>query len=206
MQFQPGTSRSASALASMLAAIATVLTAVGCTSSITPLGPDATPMPPQRQLGSAIVVQAMNTQPATSSGGCPAGWGPMSVPSLNGPACDRKLGTPVTLTTASVSSILNGPTSSPVGQTAGPPTYLLMIGVPAADVAAVTAIIKQAYDSSGAVGISVAGKTWADPRVVQPFPGRQLQIPLPSKNLAIQLQHLLIPPTSKTIQNRQPAG
>jgi hypothetical protein len=71
--------------------------------------------------------------------------------------------------------------------------YGLTIAVPAADVAAVTAIIKQAYDSHGAVATSVAGKTWAAPQALEPFPGRQLQIALPSRNQALQLYRILVP-------------
>ena len=58
-----------------------------------------------------------------------------------------------------------------------------------------TAVITQAYDSQGAIDISVAGKTWAAPEVIKPFPGRQFQIPLPSKNQALQLQRILVPPS-----------
>jgi hypothetical protein len=65
--------------------------------------------------------------------------------------------------------------------------------VPGADVAAVTAVIRQAYDSGGAVGISVAGKLWQAPMVRQPFPGQHLQITLLSRNQARQLYRILVP-------------
>jgi hypothetical protein len=68
-----------------------------------------------------------------------------------------------------------------------------MVGVPATQVVAVTALITRAYDSQGALGVSVAGKLWTAPQVLEPFPGRQLQIALPSRNQALQLYRLLVP-------------
>jgi hypothetical protein len=71
--------------------------------------------------------------------------------------------------------------------------YGFIVGVPGADVAAVTAVIRQAHDSGGAVGISVAGKLWQAPMVRQPFPGQHLQITLLSRNQARQLYRMLVP-------------
>jgi hypothetical protein len=68
-----------------------------------------------------------------------------------------------------------------------------MVAVPAADVAAVTAAIRQAYNSRDALGVSVAGKLWEAPQVAGPFPGRQLEIALLSRNQALQLHHILVP-------------
>ena len=79
------------------------------------------------------------------------------------------------------------------GSQAAPGVYPITVAVPAADVAAVTAVITQAYDSHGAIAISVAGKTWAAVPVVQPFPGRQFQIMLPSMSTSLQLQRILVP-------------
>jgi hypothetical protein len=72
--------------------------------------------------------------------------------------------------------------------------YGITVAVPAADVPTVTAVITQAYDSRGAIDISVAGKTWAAPEVIRPFPGRQFQIVLPRMNQFLQLQRILAPP------------
>jgi len=69
--------------------------------------------------------------------------------------------------------------------------YGFIVAVPGADVAAVTAIIRQAHDSGSAVGISVAGKLWQAPMVFRPFPGQRLQITLLSRNQARQLHHIL---------------
>jgi hypothetical protein len=71
--------------------------------------------------------------------------------------------------------------------------YEFLVAVPGADVAAVTAVIRQAYDTGSAVGISVAGKLWQAPMVFKPFPGQQFQITLLSRNQAVQLHRILVP-------------
>jgi hypothetical protein len=68
-----------------------------------------------------------------------------------------------------------------------------MIAVPAADVAAVTALITQAYHSRDAFGISAAGKLWEAPQIAGPFPGQQLQTAFLSRNQALQLYRILVP-------------
>jgi hypothetical protein len=65
--------------------------------------------------------------------------------------------------------------------------------VPAAQVAAVTAVIKHAYESHNALGFSVAGKLWQVLAVGPPLSGQQFQIPLFSQNLALRLYRLLVP-------------
>jgi hypothetical protein len=70
--------------------------------------------------------------------------------------------------------------------------YGFIVAVPGADVAAVTAVIRQAHDTGSAVGISVAGKLWQAPQVRQPFPGQRLQITLLSKNQARLLHRMLV--------------
>ena len=75
-----------------------------------------------------------------------------------GVACYRPVGTPVTITSAAVSSVTayrNQP---------GPATYGFVVAFPTADVAALTAVIRQAQDSGDATSISVAGKLWQDPQ------------------------------------------
>jgi hypothetical protein len=185
--FQP--SPSSRFLASVVAAAGVVLTVAGC-SHVAPLGPE----PPQpRRLGSPIILQAMRSQPRAPAGRCPAGWVALAVPGSTG-TCYRKVGTPLTITSAAVSSLVSGPRVSPAGQQPGrgPASYGFAVAMPTADVGAVTAIIRQAYNAQGAVDISVAGKTWAAPQVIKPFPGQQLQIFLPSKSQALQLRHLLV--------------
>jgi len=177
-----------SVLASTLAAVTIVLTVASC-SNLTPLGPDpAATMPPIRHLGSPIILQEMLTQPPAPAGGCPAGYVAISGPAVAN-QCYRKIGAPVTITSAGVSPVTEFPNRTPSGQAA----YGVTVAVPAADVAAVTAILRQAYVSQGAVTTSVAGTTWAAPQVWEPFPGRQLQIALNSRNQALQLYRMLVP-------------
>jgi hypothetical protein len=191
MAFQPPP-RPPSALASVLAAAGLALTLAGCTGHITPLGPESAPtLPPSRHLGSPIVLQVMRSRPATAPGKCPAGYVGLSAPYPG--TCYRSLGTRVTITSAAVSSVSMNRSSPPPGQPKGPASYGFTIAVPAADVASVTAVIKQAYDARGAIAVNVAGKTWEAPQVDTPFPGQQLQISLPSRNQALQLYRILVP-------------
>jgi hypothetical protein len=216
-------SRPLSVLASALAAAGLVLALVGC-SHITPLGQDPPPvnLPPARDLGSPIMMQIMRSQPPTPTGRCPAGsvalfgsdpnvprlvhassrpvhvgTGSTATPTPTpttppappaGAACYRPVGTPVTITSAAVSSVTtyrNQP---------GPAWYVFVVAFPTADVAALTAVIRQAYDSGDAVGMSVAGKLWQAPQPRRKFIVlRAEQINLLSRNQAFQLYRLLVP-------------
>lgn len=179
--------RPAPVLAGVLAA-ALMLTAVAC-SHVTPLGP-AGDVPQPHQLRSPIVLQAMRVQDATPAGGCPAGFTKLSAPGQS-PGCYRPLGAPVTITSAAVGP---GPTVSPASPPNAPPSeYGLLILLPAADRAELTAVTTQAYDSQGAVDVSIAGKTWGLPMQQAPLTHGQFTIMLPSKNELLQLQHILAP-------------
>jgi hypothetical protein len=178
---------------------------------------------PPRHLGSPVTVQVMRSQPPTAPGPCPAGTvdvfglapgvpraavapaqpaqpvqgstaAPAPTAAPHGPpvglACFHPVGRPVTITSAAVSSVaayLRPPGAK------GPATYGFVVACSSADVAAVTAVIRQAYDSRDAVGISVAGKLWQAPRVLRPFSGQQFQIALLSRHQAVQLHRLLVP-------------
>jgi hypothetical protein len=143
---------------------------VGRPRRVVPQGASASPAPPPPAASPAP------PQPSTAPAPTP---------------CYRPAGTPVTITSAAVSSVLTY--RPPPGQPKGPDLYGFIVAVPGADVAAVTAVIRQAYDSGGAVGISVAGKLWQAPMVRQPFPGQHLQITLLSRNPARQLHRILVP-------------
>jgi predicted small lipoprotein YifL len=185
-EFRP---RPASVLASLLAA-GLMLTVAGC--GLTPLGPDAAATaPPPSPLRSPIVLQAMSVQPPAPAGGCPARFTMISVPGNPG-ECVRPLDTPVTITSAAVSSVSSFQPRTPSGQASGPPAYQIMITLPAADVTAATAVVTTAYDSRGGVDFSVAGRSWGLPMVFKPFRSQQLSIALPSKNQALQLHRLLV--------------
>jgi hypothetical protein len=180
--------RPALVLASVLAA-ALMLTAVAC-SHVTPLGP-AGNVPQPHQLRSPIVLQAMRVQVPSLAGGCPASFTKLSAPGQS-PECYRPLGAPVTITSAAVGP---GPTVSPASPPNAPPSeYGLLIALPAADRAELTAVTTQASDSQGAVDISVAGKTWALPMAQAPMTHGWFTIMLPSKNEVLQLQRILTSP------------
>ncbi len=105
-----------------------------------------------------------------------------------GVACYRPVGTPVTITSAAISSVTTFPHQP------GPAFYGFVVAFPVADVAALTAVIRQAYDSGDAVGMSVAGKLWQAPQVRRRFIAlRAEQINLLSRTQAFQLYRLLAP-------------
>jgi hypothetical protein len=181
-------------------------------------------LPPARDLGSPIIMQVMRSQPPTPAGECPAGsvalfgsepnvqrfarvgsvavpihGGTATLPPLPRPtpptappapgagvACYLPVGRPVTVTSAAVSAVTSQQTS--------PAAYGFVVAFPAADVAALTAVIRQAYDSGDALGMSVAGKLWqAPPTRSRVTALRAEQINLLSRAQALQLYRLLIP-------------
>jgi hypothetical protein len=196
--------RSSSVLASALAAAGLALTLAGCSGHVTPLGP--TPPQPQH-LAAPIVLQAVRTKPATPAGKCPAGYVTLPEPGNPGPSqCYRKFGTAVTFTSAAV---MPGPVAVPVHNTAPasagspPPSPTnqpasasgpagLLIALAAAERASLTAVTTTAYNSGGAIAITVAGKTWALPQVLAPITHGQFEILLPSQRDASELQRMLL--------------
>jgi len=208
-------------LAIALAAVGLMLAAAGC-SNITPLGPAPAPvsLPPARDLASPIIMQVMRSQPVTPAGQCPAGSvalfgsepnvqrvvsvavpvqgspvtpAPLATPATPpapgvGVACYLPVGSPVTVTSAAVSSVTSYP------QQTGPAAYGFVVAFPTADVAALTAAIRQAYDSGDALGMSVAGKLWQAPQTRRKVIAlRAEQINLFSREQALQLYRLLVP-------------
>jgi hypothetical protein len=181
-------------------------------------------LPPARDLGSPIIMQVMRSQPPDPTGRCPAGsvalFGlepnvprtavaapltaqpvqgstatptPAATPTTPpapsaGVACYLPAGSPVTITSAAVSSVTtyrNQP---------GPATYGFVVAFPTADVPALTTLIRQAYDSGDALGMSVAGKLWQAPQPRRKFTAlRAEQINLLSRTQAFQLYRLLVP-------------
>ena len=186
--------------------------------------PGLVSLPPARDLGSPIIMQIMRSQPPTPTGRCPAGsialFGlepnvlrvavasqrpvqvgtgstatptPTATPAAPsappaGVACYRPVGTPVTITSAAVSSVTTNRNQQ------GPAWYVFVVAFPAADVPALTALIRQAYDSGDALGMSVAGKLWQAPQPRRKFIAlRAEKINLLSRNQAFQLYRLLVP-------------
>jgi hypothetical protein len=195
-----------SALASVLAAAGVVLAVASCTGHITPLGPDqAATMPQPHHLRSPLILQDMHTQGlvAGQSGGCPAGWVTLSGGPGQPGQCYHKTGTPVTITSAAVSPVFKFRPPPPPGQQAAPIQYGFSITVPAADVPALAAVLPAGSGPPGpptasAVtsatpipAISVAGRTWILLGFASPSAGGEFNVTLPSRNQALQLQHLL---------------
>jgi hypothetical protein len=216
-------SRPLSVLARALASVGLVFAVAGC-SHIAPLGTAPAPvnLPPARQLGSPIIAQIMRSQPPTPTGQCPARsvalFGsqpnvpravvappsraqpvhgntptPAATPTTHpapaaGVACYLPVGAPVTITSAAVSSVITHPNQP------GPAWYEFVVAFPAADVPALTGLIRQAYDSGDALGVSVAGKLWQAPQPRRKFNAlRAEQINLLSRTQAVQLYRLLVP-------------
>jgi hypothetical protein len=221
MPFQPP--RPLPLLAGALTAVGVVLAAASC-GSITPLGPDPAPVsdlaspifvqvmrsqPPttggQCLAGSVALFGSepnvprtvpvpVHTQLIKGSTAAPAppptpAAAPTTPPALPaGVACYRPVGTPVTVTSAAVSSV------TIYQHQTGPASYGFVVAFPTADVPALTALIRQAYDSGDAVGMSVAGKLWQAPQLRRKVTAlRAEQINLFSRNQAIQLHSLLVP-------------
>ncbi|MGD0685509.1 MAG: hypothetical protein ABSA03_10385 [Streptosporangiaceae bacterium] len=135
--------------------------------------------PPQR-LRSPFILQAARIVAPMRAGGCPAGSTALSrVPGV----CYRTLGTPVTVTSASVSALTTLP---PAGR------YGFLIQLPAVDLPAQKAITTTATEAQAGLAISAAGDTWLFPRVERPFTG-PLQILLPHRNQVLLLHRLLAP-------------
>jgi hypothetical protein len=203
MPFQP-TPRPVAILASVLAA--GLMLAVASCSHVTPLGPDpAATIPPTHALRSPLVLQAVSLQLSTQPGGCPSGS--FASPGQPGQPvqCYRYTGKPVTVTSAAVSPVTSFQPPTPQGQQAVPVQYGFSITLPAADVAAVTAVIPAgpgtqgglpvATSAAGAGGfaLSVAGRTWVPIGFSTPSPTRQFSVFLAARNQAVQLQRALIP-------------
>lgn len=151
--------------------------------------PSAAAIPLPHHLRSPFVLQAMRVQQPTPAGGCPSGYAVL--PGANLGTCYRKTGTPVTITSAAVSPVTSYQPKPPQGQAAGPDQYEILITLPASEASALTAVSTTAYNAQGALAISVDGRSWALPIVVQPFTGRQFQIPLTDRTQALQLQRIL---------------
>ena len=166
------------------------------------------------------MMQIMRGQPPTPTGRCPAGsvalfgsepnvprvgvarsWPAQPVPGSTtatptptpttpptGVACYLPAGRPVTITYAAVSSVTTNRNQP------GPAWYEFVVAFPTADVAALTSLIRQAYDSGDALGMSVAGKLWQAPQPRHKVAAlRAEQVNLLSRNQAFQLYRLLVP-------------
>jgi hypothetical protein len=183
-----------SAAASVLAAAGIALAVASC-GNIAPLGPSgpssvAPPAAPPPPLRSPFILDAVRIQAPSAAAGCPSG----SVALSGGPGqCYRQLGTPVTITSAYVGSVVTGTRHIPPGQ------YGFWVTLPAADLPALHALTTAAYNAQGFLDISVAGQTWLLPRVRAPFTG-PLEMVLPAQDQVLLLHRLLFPgPVSESV-------
>jgi hypothetical protein len=203
MTFQPPARLPAGAAIVLAAGL--MLTAASC-SHLTPLGPDpAATMPQPHHLRSPLVLQDMRIQPPAPAAGCLAGY--IALPGGASPgACYRKTGTPVTITSAGVSPVSSFRPPQPPGQQAGPIQYGFWITLPAADAPALAAVIPTASGPAGpptakvvtsaaaVPAVSVAGRTWVLIGFTTRLTDRELEVFLPSRNQALQLQRMLAAP------------
>jgi S-DNA-T family DNA segregation ATPase FtsK/SpoIIIE len=212
-----------SLLASALAAVGLVLAVADCgnVAPIGP-DPAPVSLPPASDLRSPITVQVMRSESPAPTGRCPAGsvalFGsqpnvpraavaaptrsqpvpgrtaaaaptPTATPTAPpaGVACYLRIGRPVTITSAAVSPVTANRYQP------GPAWYEFVVAFPAADVPALTALIRQAYGSGDAVGMSVAGKLWQAPQPRRKAIAlRAEQINLLSRTQAVELYRLLV--------------
>ena len=203
MPFQPPP-RLSKAAASVLAA-GLMLTVASC-SHLTPLGPDpAATLPQPHYLRSPFVLQVVHVPSPAPVGSCPAGY--VMLPGDGSPGtCYRTTGTQVTITSAAVSPVSSFQPPPPPGQQAVPIQYVFWITVPAADAPGLTAVTTTltgpqhpqrpqgpptASVTTTALTITAAGHTWVLVGFGTQFAGRQLEVALPSRNQALQLQRIL---------------
>ena len=175
--------RRAAGAGATLAALA--LTLAGCSHALPLRHAPAT----QQHLNSAIVLQVVLSRPSSAAGGCPAGYArlPKAANQFPGGAqCYRRLGKPLTITSAAVTYIQQPAANQ------RPAQYGLAISVPTADRAALLAITTKAYHSHDQIATIVAGQTWGVANVDGPF-ADQFEIPARDANQALQLQRTLIP-------------
>jgi hypothetical protein len=188
-----------SVLASAVAA--GLMIAVASCSHVTPLGPDpaatiTTPRP--HQLRSPLVVQDMQMRQQALPGMCPAGYAEISggYPGT----CYRKTGPLATIASAGVSSLTSFQPPTPQGQQEPPIQYGFWISLPAADAQALTAVtgppgpVTGAPQSSAATSdltVSVADRTWALIGYAIRPSGREFEVFLSGRELALQLQQVL---------------
>ncbi|HEY1619944.1 MAG TPA: hypothetical protein VGG25_20135 [Streptosporangiaceae bacterium] len=136
------------------------------------------------RVGAPAPVRSQLSQPSTPTATPAAAPTPGATA---GVACYRPVGTPVTITSAAVSSVTTSRNQP------GPGWHEFVVAFPAADVPELTALVGRAYDAGDALGMSVAGKLWQAPQIRRKAIAlRAEQVNLLSGNQAGQLYRLLI--------------
>jgi hypothetical protein len=119
-----------------------------------------------------------------------------SVALSGGPGeCYSQLGTPLSISAGYVGPVVTDTAHIPAG------LYGFWLGLPAADLPALLAITTAAAHAQGFLDISVAGRTWLLPRVLEPFTG-PLEMVFPRRSRVLQLHRLLFP---SPVARRAPA-
>lgn len=180
-----------------LALAGLVLTVAGC-GRVLPLGLSAVPVP--SHLAAAIVLQPGFPAPAArspaalgapSAVSCPAGYA--ALPSGDEPpgsaVCFRKLGAPVTFTSASATVY-----RQPAGPHGQPAQYVLRITLPAGGATALTAITTEVAGTKDMLAIMIAGQARAVMATLAPLTNGEFGIPMQSLSQALQLQRILLQP------------
>jgi hypothetical protein len=145
------------------------------------VGPPQTAGPPH-PVHAHHASTASSPVPTPGATGQPGTSGPLGV------ACYRPAGSPVTITSARVTAV------STYQHPQGPATYGFAVAFPSGYVAALTTLVRRAYASGDALGMTVAGKLWQAPQPRTRFIAlRAAQVNLLSRSQAIQLYHLLVP-------------
>lgn len=183
--------RSSATAASVLAA-GLVFAVAGC-SNVIPLRPASAAAPTVvRPLAAALVMQPV--LPVTDfadpqSGDCLAGSVKLSFVSAGIPgygSCYRMSGTPLTITSAGISTT----TSAGISTTSGGNGPGIWVTLPETDDAAMSALTTQAAKAGEALAVTIDGKVWAAPPVEKPFTGH-FEIPMETNGQALQVQRLL---------------
>ena len=181
----PGSGRRPAGIRAALAAL--TLACAGC-SHVLPLGAPPPPVPPTRQLSSAIVLQPVLSRPRAPASGCPAGSAALSGPGTNAGLCYRELGKPVTITSAGVAFFQQPAVNQQPAQ------YQLRVNVPAAQTAALTAITTNVAGTQEQLAIIIAGQVWGAFATPRPLTSGTFEIPAQSLSQALQLQRMMLQP------------
>lgn len=115
---------------------------------------------------------------------------PVTSPSAPHGVCFRRLGEPVTFTSAGV-ALYDQPCREPVQH---PASWGVSISLPAAEASALTAVTTSLAGTQEQLAIIIAGQTWAMPVTMQPLTNGEFVITVPSKSQALQLQRSLLEP------------
>ncbi|MBV9796021.1 MAG: hypothetical protein JO016_19005 [Actinobacteria bacterium] len=176
-----------------------VLAVAACGQAL-PIGPAPAPTPAPSPLAATIVMQPGLGQPAAGRT-CPAGQVKLTGPGVptatagsytSTAMCFRKLGQPVTFTTAGVTVYQQPAGTQPVKH---PAQWEVRITLPAAEAAELTTVTTKLAGTKDQLATIVGGQTWGVPVVLHPLTGGEFVIGTGSKSQALQYQRELLKPS-----------